>query len=151
MLTIQERFFSKVLKTETCWVWQANKLPTGYGLFRIGDSMQRAHRVAYRLTYGSFPEKLQVLHKCDNPSCVRPDHLWLGTNTDNVRDKVLKGRASSLAGEANPKAKLTAAQVIEMRKYWESGEYTQGALAKMFNIRLGTVSGVVNRTAWRNI
>lgn len=92
---IADRFWSKVDTDGDCWEWQAAKNPKGYGFFglgRRGDGHALAHRVAYELTTGSIPDGLCVLHKCDNPGCVRPDHLWLGTRADNNRDMIGKGR-----------------------------------------------------------
>lgn len=85
-----ETFWSKVDKTGECWVWVAGRFVTGYGAYRN----QGAHRVSWGLMNGPIPAGLFVLHRCDNPPCVRPDHLFLGTHTDNMHDKVAKGRAS---------------------------------------------------------
>lgn len=89
------RFWAKVSKSDGCWEWIGRKDGGGYG--KVYDEGKRdlcAHRVAWALTYGPAPHDAQVLHRCDNPACVRPDHLFLGTNTDNMRDMVAKGRHS---------------------------------------------------------
>lgn len=89
-----ERFWSKVAVTanpDKCWEWLDCKTPKGYGRFSIKNVGYRAHRVAWFLTYNVWPE-LCILHKCDNPSCVNPDHLWEGTDMDNMRDMISKGR-----------------------------------------------------------
>jgi hypothetical protein len=87
------RFWSHVNWTDYCWTWMGAADRDGYGRFHVprGET-DTAHRVAWRLTFGPIPDGLQVLHKCDNPPCVRPDHLYVGTNEDNVRDKVERGR-----------------------------------------------------------
>lgn len=87
-----DRFWSKVNKTDGCWLWIASRHKKGYGQFKLDGKMRKAHRVAWELTYGPIPPDKNVCHTCDNPPCVRPDHLFLGTNGDNVRDAVKKGR-----------------------------------------------------------
>lgn len=94
---IAERFWERVEKTDTCWLWKGYKLPKGYGMFCMGPKYaghsQLAHRWAYELTHGEKPtDKQLVLHSCDNPSCVNPDHLRLGTHADNLRDASSRGR-----------------------------------------------------------
>jgi HNH endonuclease len=93
--TLEERFWSKVIKTETCWLWQGCKKGEGikqqYGGFKIKGKMYVAHRVVWFLTYGTWPSQW-VLHKCDNPPCVNPDHLFEGTPKDNTQDSIKKGR-----------------------------------------------------------
>ena len=90
---MEERFWKRVQKTETCWLWTGAKNKKGYGTFYISKYEPiGAHRFSYLLAEGKSPEELFVCHKCDNPSCVRPDHLFLGTNTDNMRDAKKKGR-----------------------------------------------------------
>jgi hypothetical protein len=88
-----ERFWAKVEKTDSCWPWRAG-VNKEYGEFNFGNNwMRQAHRVAWELTHGPIPDGLCVLHKCDVPLCVNPDHLFLGTKLDNVRDMIAKGRA----------------------------------------------------------
>ena len=87
-----DRFWAKVDKSGDCWMWTASKHQKGYGQVRIEGKLYRAHRLSYEWTYGSFDKKLCVCHKCDNPSCVKPEHLFLGTVTDNMRDMCVKGR-----------------------------------------------------------
>ena len=89
-----ERFWEKVVKTDSCWLWTASKRGKGYGYFWFNNKHNRAHRVAWELTSGEVPEGMLVCHKCDNRLCVNPDHLWLGTDKENIRDCVDKGRFS---------------------------------------------------------
>lgn len=87
------RFWNKVYKTDSCWLWIGSRLPTGYGTFRVGKKVKRAHRVSWELHNGPIIDgSLLVCHTCDNPMCVNPDHLFLGTNLDNMRDRNAKGR-----------------------------------------------------------
>lgn len=88
------RFWQKVVKTKTCWLWSASKNDTGYGWFKRDGRMRGAHRMAYELRRGKIPSGMSVLHRCDTPACVRPAHLFLGTQADNVRDMLAKGRGN---------------------------------------------------------
>lgn len=90
--SVESRFWSKVQKTDDCWLWRATRFPKGYGQIKIKGRRRLAHRVAWELTNGPIPDGLQVCHHCDNPPCVRPDHLFLGTQSDNIQDAVSKGR-----------------------------------------------------------
>lgn len=106
LLAFPQRFWAKVLKTDTCWLWQgANKGPGKYGHLKFQDITTSAHRVAWILTYGPIPDDILVCHDCpdgDNPLCVNPAHLWLGTHADNAQDMVAKGRHKTLSGPASP-------------------------------------------------
>lgn len=105
---MNDRFFSKTKRNSDtgCLEWTAGLTKSGYGRFRMNDKTQRAHRVAWFLEHGEFPE-LDVLHACDNRKCVENNHLFLGTDADNMQDKVAKGRQSRHIGEKNPSAVLT--------------------------------------------
>ena len=94
---LPERFWKRVKKTKDCWEWQGMKKKDGlpYGLVKIFFRRFYAHRVAWELTNGPIPKGLNVLHRCDNPVCVRPSHLFLGTQADNIADMVSKGRNRS--------------------------------------------------------
>ena len=120
--SLQERFSSKFVMNEVgCWEWTANKNWKGYG--KIDDENGRkvyAHRVAYELQFGAIPDGMHVCHRCDNPGCVRPDHLFLGTPTDNMADKYAKGRDNRIGktgatGESHGRSKLTEADVLAIR------------------------------------
>jgi len=121
----------------------------GYGMFKIKNKSGRAHRVAWQIYRGEIPAGLHVLHRCDTPSCVNPQHLFLGTNGDNVRDAVAKhGRkVPMLKGEQHPFARLTESQVHEIREIGDS----QRGIAARYGISQSHVSGIKHRRFWRHI
>lgn len=108
-----ERFWAKVKKTRSCWNWTAGLKGAGYGTFMIEKTGFSAHRVSYELAYGPVPEGMSVLHKCDNKRCVRPCHLFLGTQRENMQDMAKKKR--STIGERHPSCRITEATVREIR------------------------------------
>ena len=130
-----------------CLEWTAGLDGHGYGRTRWKGRGQGAHRVAWELTYGGIPEGLDVLHQCDNPVCVNPDHLFLGTQADNMQDKAVKGRA--LSGEENPQSLLTASQVLEIREL--AGTMTHREIAEKYGVHKATVSDITRRQTWAHI
>lgn len=120
-----ERFWSKaeVGAKEDCWPWGASMNPNGYGWFRVDGRSQLAHRIAWRIEHGEVPAGMCILHHCDNPSCVNPDHLFVGTQRDNIRDMDKKRRRGLskatppvLVGNANPACKLPDESVVALRR-----------------------------------
>ena len=150
--TIQERFESEFTKSDGCWEWEASKRGAGYGQFGISGRQQYAHRVAYQLYVGEIPEGLCVLHQCDNRKCVNPDHLFLGTQADNMRDCKNKGRHTrpDNSGEKNNHSKMTETQIIEIRAKYSEGA-TQSELAKEFGVSQANISDIVCRRTWTKI
>jgi hypothetical protein len=143
--SVEDRFWEKVIKTERCWLWVGNRNKKGYGRFWLDGRNHFAQRVSWRLHHGPFNDELRVLHRCDRPSCVHPDHLFLGTDADNQTDKVAKGR--SAAGEKNGNRKLTVAQVKAIRA---SAAPTK-ALAKRYRIDVTQVYNILARKQWRHV
>lgn len=110
------RFWARIAETECCWQWQGSNNNRGYGQFLVRRGETRlAHVVSYALTRGPVEPGYYVCHHCDNPPCVRPDHLFLGTPTDNSLDSVSKGRANRSRGSAHPQAVLTEEDVAAIR------------------------------------
>lgn len=134
----EDRFWQKVRKTDGCWQWTGAITGFGYGVMTRGSEGAGnilTHRFSWELHYGPVPDGLFVLHRCDNPLCVRPEHLFLGTKQDNAVDCAAKGRSGP--------AKLTAAQVIEMRRLFVTNTLTYAEIGDRF--------GVAEVTAWRAI
>lgn len=144
---IEQRFWSKVDKTAECWLWIAGKSKAGYGYFGTEKGIERTHRVAYRLAYGNYDPSCWVLHRCDNPPCVRPDHQFLGNAKDNAVDRKLKGRQANFEMERNPNAKLNLLQVVEIRKRFEEGE-NQISIAKEFPVKRSMIGNIVRNLNW---
>jgi hypothetical protein len=148
---LAERFWEKVEKTASCWLWNGYRNPGGYGQVNIGsrgDGMRLAHRVSWELHYGTIPEDMNVLHRCDTPSCVNPSHLFLGTDADNVADMMNKGRGCT--GERNGHAKLTADDVRAIRYMVDSGE-SYRAVAMQYGVSPSSIYGIANRRRWKHI
>jgi hypothetical protein len=126
-----------------------------YGCFRYGGRAQLAHRVAYLLTKGDVGEGLEVLHSCDNPSCVNPAHLLLGTHLDNMRDCWTKGRGKMPRGmnkgSRHGHAKLNEKMVLQMRAMAATGKYTYEDLAKRFGISRTNASIIIRRIGWKHV
>lgn len=106
----KQRFFVKVKKTSSCWYWTASTVYNGYGRFRLNSKTLRAHRVSWIICNGDITHGLYVLHHCDNPSCVNPKHLWLGTQAENIQDAVSKDRMAT--GEQNGRSAIRRKQLI---------------------------------------
>lgn len=151
--TMDDRFWSKVafgreapFPLGRCWEWQAAKRDFGYGAFWDGRHMEKAHRASWKLTFGLIPDTLCVLHRCDNPPCVRPNHLFLGTHADNVADMHRKNRGN--VGERNGKAILRLEQVRTIRAMLATG-LTQQAIAEEFGVARATVQLIAAGKNWR--
>lgn len=143
-MNLEERFFLHVNKgdVEDCWQWTGAKKPKGYGNFAIGGKYHIAHRVSWCLHNGEIPGGLIVCHKCDNPSCVNPSHLFVGTPKDNGQDMAKKERSRT--------TKLTASQVIEIRKLRVFG-LTLEAIASVYGVNYSTIGNICRRKTWRHV
>lgn len=137
-----KNFWAKVHKPVSeggCWLWTAAKTSKGYGVFQVGwKTQKRAHRIAYELEKGNIDDGLCVCHTCDNPSCVNPSHLFLGTVKDNVDDMIDKGRKVNLQGKRNGMAKLNDKDVMAI--YFDKRTNTE--IAKDYNISPSLVSQI---------
>ena len=144
-----ERFWSKVnvKGDDDCWEWMAGKTSSGYGAFYANGRMNRANRIAYTISNEQIPEKLLVLHKCDNPICCNPGHLFLGTQGDNVRDMWSKGRDNHPVGNRCGSAKLTVDQVIEIRASGGTCRY----LADKYGVGKSTIAAIKIYDTWKHV
>jgi hypothetical protein len=145
----EERFIPE--PNSGCWLWIGmQQVGKEYGLFCFKQKTRKAHRAAWNIYCGAIPPGLHVLHKCDNPPCVNPDHLFLGTHQDNMRDMTNKGRAVGPKGEQCHLARMTEEQVREIRRLKEAG-YTAWALAGIFGVDRTQIWKIVRRKTWKHV
>jgi len=163
MKTALQRFKSKVNTSGSCHTWTGSVDDSGYGTFRFNGKTHKAHRVAWRIYFGPIPDGLCVCHSCDNPPCVNPDHLWLGTNTDNIHDKERKGRGNQPSGAKstmhrypglvrgirNPNAMLNDEKVREIRL--KSVSRTHASVAAEYGVRPCTIQSICYRRSWKHV
>lgn len=149
-----EKFWRSVAiePPDDCWIWQGSIKPNGYGVMWNGVSNIYVHRLSWELHFGPIPDNLLVCHTCDVRACVNPTHLWLGTDEDNLRDMREKGREGhgGAIGETNASARLTEAQVIEIRSLYTQG-MTQVEIGKRFGSPQAHISAIVRRKIWKHI
>ncbi len=150
------RFWSYVEKTDGCWIWRGSvcALRGGYGQINIRGKVLKTHRVAYALEIAEVPDGLFVCHHCDNPICVRPSHLFVGTCADNVNDAWKKGRLplpkDAPIGESHHSAKLSSADVIDAREAHKKGSRNND-LAKKYGVTPTAMSNLLRGKTWKSV
>lgn len=154
--TPEERFWQFVQKTDTCWLWTGATAPFGYGLFGVEGKAERAHRFSWEIHNGPIPEGLFVCHHCDVPACIRPDHLFLGTDMDNVHDMISKGRnwiddERRAKGERHGMAKLTEEIVLEIRTKYAENKPTFTELGKQYGLGHHAIWNIVHYKIWKQV
>lgn len=153
--TLETRFWKHVVKKDSCWEWVGRTTRHGYGCLRVDyPSYKRtgAHRISWEIHNGPIPEGMYVCHKCDNPNCVNPDHLFIGTPQDNVSDMHSKGRARKrgMKGEEHPNATLNEGIIREIRNMRETG-MRNCQIARIFNLSPAAVSRIILRKSWVHV
>ena len=148
-MTPLQRFADKFIiePYSGCWLWTSTTYRNGYGMFFINGKLVGAHRASWMLYRGEIPLGVNVLHRCDTPSCVNPDHLFIGSRSDNIQDSITKGRFHAAKGENSGRAKLTEDDVIKIRE----SKKTQRSVAKEFGISPTHVWYLRNGHYWRHI
>ena len=146
------RFNAKWEKDQNeCWIWQGCKAGKGYGILKIPRTRKQiyAHRMSYLMHCGDIPDGEYVLHRCDNPACVNPSHLFLGGAKANAQDMATKGR--HLYGERNTEAVLTARDVVQIKKLLAMNEFSQKRIGMMFGVAQITISRIHRGLRWKHI
>ena len=157
-MNAEKRFWDKVDKSGDCWDWRGAVTDRGYGHFWDGNKKVRSHRFVYTLLMGFIPDGMYVCHHCDNPGCVKPSHLFLGTQRDNIQDSIAKGRFKFVfgtyvldtKGENNGNSRLCENDVHEIRRLCSLG-VKRTLVAKMWRISRRHVKSIVLRTRWKHI
>lgn len=157
-----ERFWAKVDKSSECWIWTGARTHDDYGRFQLDGKARLAHRVISEHIDGPLADGECVLHHCDNPPCVRPQHLFRGTQEENVADRQRKGRTArgerhgrtrnpkqTCIGEENGRAKITAAQARSIRNRYAEGDVSMRRLAVLHGLSPGTICKIVNGDLWK--
>lgn len=145
---VDTRFWAAIKKTKTpegCWLWTGNISVHGYGTISVEGKIWRAHRLSYTLHYGPIPDDVLVCHACHMPSCVRPDHLYLGTAKDNAHDKVV-----AMPLEERTRGKMNASTVNKIRAMAAQG-VSKHAISQRFSVSYATVWAIVTRKTWSHL
>lgn len=157
--SFEEDYRKKVVIPEDageCWEWGGSRTVGGYAIVHNGRRQMYAHRLSYEIHNGPIPDGLWVLHRCDNPPCTNPAHLFAGTAADNALDREQKGRGArnippTKRGSANYRAKLTESDVVKIRQAYASGGIFQKALANQFGVDQSIISEIITRKRWAHV
>jgi hypothetical protein len=149
----KESFWDKVNLLGDCWEWQGARTKFGHGKVRYGGNYFGAHVCAYEFSHGRLTKGLWVLHRCDNPPCVNPSHLYAGTPKNNTADMFRRGRAArdGALGSANPHSVLTETQVLQIRESFAAGRRTPKELAEDWQVTPGAINDLLRGKTWRHV
>lgn len=142
-----ESFMARVRVHDGCWLWEGTKDSKGYGKFRFHGQYYRAHRWIFEQKCEPIQEGMVLLHACDNPSCVNPDHLTQGTQLANVQDRDAKGRRADTHGDNHPSARLNTEQVLAIR----ATRGTHAEIASVYGVKSRTIRAIKNREIWGHV
>lgn len=148
----EQLFWEKIDKKDNpneCWNW-IGASTRHYGAGHYAGKTYRSHRLVWELTYGEIPEGMYVLHKCDNPKCCNPNHLFLGTQEENNRDRARKNRSAHLIGGLNPNKRFNDGDIILIRTLYKEG-MTQTAIGKLMGTGQGTIKDIVLNKTWKHL
>lgn len=143
---VKERFFAKVDKTDTCWLWNASMVRGGYGQFWFNNKQTKAHRVSWLIDGRTIPEGHVIRHKCRNRNCVKPEHLETGTHAENSADMIRDGTSNK--GEKCHTAKLTVEKVLAIRARVKEN---QRELGEEFGVSTSTIERIISRRIWKHL
>lgn len=152
-VSLDERFWAKVDRRgpDECWEWQARRNMHGYGTFQLQAKQSKlAHRVCWQITNGEIPDGISVCHRCDNPACVNPAHLFLGTHLDNMRDMFAKGRRTAAHGNRHHWSKLCSCAVMAIRALASEG-VSQRDLARRFGVSRNCARSIIHGETWKEV
>jgi|ERR1700734_88650 len=144
-------FDKAMVQPNGCWEYAGARYPTGYGQFTMEGKNVRAHRIAYLLCVDDIPEGLFVLHTCDNRACLNPDHLYVGTHEDNMKDRSTRNRQARHIGSTNGLSVLTEIKVKEIKLLFREGKLSNREIAEEYDVGMSTIANIRIGRTWRHV